>query len=193
MRFHQKGENRQIEAEGRLKLGRKIIRTLNMQWLLFDLCIVFVCIMLLFIIMSNLFFKPVRAFLEQRKAGIAADIEAAKADEAAVESIKAEYEALLKEANKEAESLISTSFKNALKKQDEMISEAKEKAQAVIEQADREVEKDKAELHDDVKRQMTEMASVIAGKFVISGDPFREALLLEETLKEMGGDTWQNS
>ena len=100
---------------------------------------------------------------------------------------------MLKEANKEAESLISTSFKNALKKQDEMISEAKEKAQAVIEQADREVEKDKAELHDDVKRQMTEMASVIAGKFVISGDPFREALLLEETLKEMGGDTWQNS
>ena len=165
---------------------------LDMQ-LIFDLCIVFVCIMLLFIIMSNLFFKPVRAFLEQRKAGIAADIEAAKADEAAVESIKAEYEALLKEANKEAESLISTSFKNALKKQDEMISEAKEKAQAVIEQADREVEKDKAELHDDVKRQMTEIASVIAGKFVISGDPFREALLLEETLKEMGGDTWQNS
>ena len=161
---------------------------LDMQ-LLFDLCIVFVCIMLLFIIMSNLFFKPVRAFLEQRKAGIAADIEAAKADEAAVESIKAEYGALLKEA----ESLISTSFKNALKKQDEMISEAKEKAQAVIEQADREVEKDKAELHDDVKRQMTEIASVIAGKFVISGDPFREALLLEETLKEMGGDTWQNS
>ena len=74
-----------------------------------------------------------------------------------------------------------------------MISEAKEKAQAVMEQAAREVEKDKVELHDDVKRQMTEMASVIAGKFVISGDPFREALLLEETLKEMGGDTWQNS
>lgn len=161
--------------------------------LLFDACIVFVFIMLLFVIMSNLFFKPVRAFLEQRKAAIASDIETARADEAAVESIKAEYEALLKEANKEAESLISTSFKNALKKQDEMISEAKVQAQAVIAQADREIEQDKVKLRDDVKCQMTAMASAIAEKFVISGDPFREAMLLEETLKEMGGDTWQNS
>ena len=165
---------------------------LDMQ-LLFDVCIVFVFIMLLFIIMSNLFFKPVRAFIEQRKALIAADVEAAKADEAAVVEVKAEYENMLKEAHKEAESLISASFKNTLKEQEEIISEAKLRALAMIEQADQEAETEKIRLRDDVKQQMAELASAIAGRFVTSSDPFREALLLEQTLKEMGGDTWQNS
>ena len=81
---------------------------LDMQ-LLFDVCVVFVFIMLLYIIMSRLFFKPVRAFLEQRKAAIEADREAAKTDDEAAGRLRAEYEALLKEANKEAESLVSAS------------------------------------------------------------------------------------
>lgn len=165
---------------------------LDMQ-LLFDVCIVFVFIMLLFVIMSNLFFKPVRAFLEQRKAVIEADREAAKDDEDTARKFKAEYEDLLKEANKEAESLVSASFKSALKKQEALISEAKVQALAIIEQADKEAEVEKLRVKDDVKQQMTEIAADIAHQFVVSKDPFREAMLLEETLKEMGGEAWQNS
>lgn len=165
---------------------------LDMQ-LLFDVCIVFVFIMLLFVIMSNLFFKPVRAFLEQRKAVIEADREAAKDDEDTARKFKAEYEDLLKEANKEAESLVSASFKSALKKQEALISEAKVQALAIIEQADKEAEVEKLRVKDDVKQQMTEIAVDIAHQFVVSKDPFREAMLLEETLKEMGGEAWQNS
>lgn len=165
---------------------------LDMQ-LLFDVCVVFVFIMLLYIIMSRLFFKPVRVFLEQRKAAIEADREAAKTDDEAAGRLRAEYEALLKEANKEAESLVSASYKEALKKKEEIISDAKVQALAIIEQADKEAEIEMNRVKDDVKNQMTELASDIAGRFVTSKDPFREAMLLEETLKEMGGEAWQNS
>ena len=39
---------------------------------------------------------------------------------------------------------------------------------------------------------MAEIAGLLAGQFVESSDRFREAMLVEETLKEMGGDAWQN-
>ena len=39
---------------------------------------------------------------------------------------------------------------------------------------------------------MSEIAGMMAGQFVSSVDPFREAMLLEETLKEMGGEAWKN-
>ena len=41
--------------------------------LLFDAFVLFVVIMIMYAIMSRLFFKPVRAFLEQRKQAVAAD------------------------------------------------------------------------------------------------------------------------
>lgn len=53
---------------------------------------------------------------------------------------------------------------------------------------DDEVEKVK----DEVKAQMSEIAGMMAGQFITSVDPFREAMLLEETLKEMGGEAWKN-
>lgn len=143
--------------------------------------------------MSNLFFKPVRSFMEQRKAAIDADLEAAKHDEEAVKAVKAQYEELLKQANKEAEGLISQSFKNALKKQEDIVSKAEVQALAMVEQAEQEAQNEKIRVKADVKQQMGEIASEVAGKFVQSTDPFREALLLEETIKEMGGEVWQNS
>ena len=55
--------------------------------LLFDAFVLFVVIMIMYAIMSRLFFKPVRAFLEQRKQAVAAD-----RDEAAAASGAARYQ-----------------------------------------------------------------------------------------------------
>ena len=48
--------------------------------LLFDAFVLFVVIMIMYAIMSRLFFKPVRAFLEQRKQAVAADRDEAQQD-----------------------------------------------------------------------------------------------------------------
>ena len=161
--------------------------------LLFDVCIVFVFIMVLYVIMSRFFFKPVRAVIEARRAVIEADKEAAKDNAQAADKFRAEYEVLLKTVNKEAENPMSASLKSALKKQDEIISDAKVQALAIIEQANKDADMEMKSVRDEVKAEMTEIAAAIAGQFVTSKDPFREAMLLEENLKEMGGEAWQNS
>ena len=165
---------------------------LDMQ-LLFDVCIVFVFIMVLYIAMSQLFFKPVRAVLEQRKASALADKEAAQCDDKEAVKYKSEYERMRRAADKEAEVIMSVSYKNARKLQEKIISDAKVKARAIIEQADKDAEMEINRVKDEVKAEMAEIASTIAGHFADAKDPFREAMLLEETLEEMGGKIWQNS
>lgn len=164
---------------------------LDMQ-LVFDVCVMFVYLMLLYIIMSKLFFKPVRAFMEKRKETIDADKKEAEAELEAADKLKAEYEGLLKAAHKEAEGILSASYKNAAKQQEEIIAQAKIKASAIAEQAQRDADAEVEKVKDEVKAQMSELAGMIAGQFIASADPFREAMLLEETLKEMGGEAWKN-
>lgn len=164
---------------------------LDMQ-LVFDVCVMFVFLMLLYVIMSNLFFKPVRAFMEKRKAAIDADREEAVAELEAADKLKAEYEGLLKAANKEAEGILSASYKEAVKQQEEIIAQAKIKAAAIAQRAQQEADDEVEKVKDEVKAQMSEIAGMMAGQFITSVDPFREAMLLEETLKEMGGEAWKN-
>ena len=64
--------------------------------LLFDAFVLFVVIMIMYAIMSRLFFKPVRAFLEQRKQAVAADRDEAQQLQEAAEVSKAAYEEKLK-------------------------------------------------------------------------------------------------
>ena len=160
--------------------------------LLFDAVVNAAFILLLFFIMSKLFFKPVREFIEKRNTAIDADIMAAGALHSQSEQLKAEYEMMLKEVHKEAENLMSLSGKKALKRQEEVIARAKQEALIIIEQANEEAKLEKGRVKNEVKQEMASIASVMANQFVSSRDPFREALLLEETLKEMGDEVWNN-
>lgn len=160
--------------------------------LLFDALCMFIFIMLLYVILSKLFFKPVRAFLEKRQEGIDKAHEEAEEKHRKAEELKAVYEDKLKEVNKEAENLMSVSRRQALKQQEAIVAAAKEKATAILSQAQAEALAEKASVKDEVKHQMAEIAGLMASEFVKAEDPFRQAMLVEETLKEMGGDAWQS-
>ena len=48
-------------------------------------------------------------------------------------------------------------------------------------------------MSDEIKQEIVSVASAMAGKLVgASIDTARQSSLIEETLKEMGEDTWQN-
>lgn len=160
--------------------------------LLFDVAVEFILLMILYICISKLFFKPVRQFLQDRQKKINADQEAADKDHQEAARLKEIYDGKLKEVRKEAESYQSRSRKLALKKQEEIIAQARAEASAIMDRADQDIRKEKALVKDDVKREMTHVASAMAGRFVNVPDEFRQALLLEETLKEMENQTWQN-
>ena len=123
-----------------------------------DVVITAVNIFILFLAGSYLMFNPVRNFLNKRKEGIADDIEKAKTDMQDAQAMKAEYEAKLKEVDKEVEAIL-----------------------------------EKKGAADDMKKEMIALASALAGKVVSASiDTDIQASLVDETLREMGDDTWQN-
>ena len=118
-----------------------------------DVVITAVNIFILFLAGSYLMFNPVRNFLNKRKEGIADDIEKAKTDMQDAQAMKAEYEAKLKEVDKEVEAILADARKRALAREEQIIEEAKTEAAHIIERAHNEVLLEKKGAADDMGRK----------------------------------------
>ena len=79
--------------------------------LLHDTILLAIAIFVLFTLLSYLLFNPVRKMLEDRKAKIKNDIDAAAADKKDAAARKAEYEEKIKNVDKEAEEILSEARK----------------------------------------------------------------------------------
>ena len=69
-----------------------------------------------------------RDVLEKRKQKIAGELASAAEDKSSAEAMKAEYEAKLRDVNKEAESILETARRKAKAREEEMLDEAKAEA-----------------------------------------------------------------
>lgn len=161
--------------------------------LLHDTILLAIAIFVLFTLMSYLLFNPVRKMLEDRKARIKGDIDAAAADKRDAAQIKAEYEEKIKNVEKEAEEILSEARKKALKNEARIVDEAREEAARIIQRANEEAELEKKRVVDEMKQEMIAIASMMAGKVVAASiDTTIQDTLVEETLKEIGDSTWQS-
>ena len=78
-----------------------------------------------------------------------------------------------------------------MKKETAIVGEAKEEANRILERANREVELEKNKVKDEVKQEMISVAAAMAGKVIeVSLDEGKQSQLIEDTLKEMGDETW---
>ena len=159
--------------------------------LLQDALLMMVAIFVLFLVASYFLFNPVREMLEKRKSKIKDDLDnASKAKEEAIAS-KDEYEARLKNVDKEAEGILADARKRALDNENRIVDEAKAEANRIIERAKTEAELEKQKAADDVKKEMVVLASMMAGKVVkASMDTTVQESMVDETLKEIGENTW---
>ena len=161
--------------------------------LIADVCIMAVAIFTLFFFLSKLLFNPAREFLKKRQEKIQEQLDTAAREKEDAIKFKAEYDGKLKEVNKEAEEILSSTRKQAKKNEAEIINEAKEEAVKIIDRANKEVELEKAKVQDEIKNEMISVAAMMAGKIVKSSiDNDTQNKLFDETLREMGDKTWQN-
>ena len=79
--------------------------------LLHDVVLMALAVFFLFLFMSKMLFEPARKLLNDRKNRIAADIKTAETDKQDAAALKAEYDAKLKEVDKEAEQILSEARK----------------------------------------------------------------------------------
>ena len=78
-----------------------------------------------------------------------------------------------------------------MKTENEIVAEAKEDAAWLITLANNEIELERKRALDDMKQEMISIASAMAGKVVAASiDTSVQDELIEETLKEMGEQTW---
>ncbi len=159
--------------------------------LLFDTILLAIAVFFLFLLMSYLLFNPARKMLSDRQSRIANDITTAKEDKEAAAAIKAEYEAKLKEVDKEAEQILAEARQKALRNEAKIVEEAKEEASRIIKRAQEEAELEKKHAMDDMKQEMIQVASLMAQKVVAASMNIEiQDTLVDETLKEMGDQTW---
>ena len=164
---------------------------LNPQ-LIHDAVLLGVAVFILFLVMSYLLFNPARDMLKKRQDKIKSDIDGAKKDREDAEALKAEYSEKLNNIKKEAEAILSDARKSAKKTEAEIIAEAKEEAHRIRTRALKEIELEKKHVLDDMKKEMISIASIMAGKVVSANMNTQiQETLIEETLKEIGDNTWQ--
>lgn len=164
--------------------------TLDAQ-LLFDTLVMALSMLLLFTLLSYLLFNPVRDMLEKRKQRIVDDREAAKREKEEATSYKQEYEKKLQEVDKEVQVILSEARKKAMKNENAIIAEAREEAARIMARANAEIELEKKRALDDMKQEMIAIASMMAQKVVSASiDTEVQESLIDETLKEMGENTW---
>ncbi len=161
--------------------------------LLHDTILLAIAIFVLFTLLSYLLMNPVRKMLEDRKERIKRDIDAAASDKKDAAAKKAEYEEKIKNVDQEAEEILSEARKKALKNETRIVEEAREEAARIIQRANEEAELEKKRVLDEMKQEMISIASMMAGKVVAASiDTTIQDTLVEETLKEIGDQTWQS-
>lgn len=159
--------------------------------LIHDTVLLMISMLVMFTFLSYFLFNPVRAFLKKRQDKIKEDIDTAKQDKEDAAALKADYDGKLREIEKEAEAILSEARQKALQNETKIIEEAKEEAARIIERANRQIELDKKAAADDMKKEMIQVASLMAQKIVAQTvDAKIQDSLVEETLKEIGDETW---
>ena len=159
--------------------------------LLADSLLTIIAVFVLFIALSYLLFNPARKFMQDRQNKIAVELDHAKTAQEDAEKLKADYEARLANVDKEADEILSAARAKALANEADIVAKAREEASRIIAHAHVEAELEKKKAADEIKQEMVGLAMDAAGKFVrVSMDDRTKNALIEETLAEIGENTW---
>ncbi len=160
--------------------------------LLADSLLTIIAVFVLFIALSYLLFNPARKFMQDRQNKIAGELDHAKTAQEDAEKLKADYEARLANVDKEADEILSAVRAKALANEADIVAKAREEASRIIAHAHVEAELEKKKkAADEIKQEMVGLAMDAAGKFVrVSMDDRTKNALIEETLAEIGENTW---
>ncbi len=151
-----------------------------------------VLVLVLFYILHRLLFEPVRTILDERKEKIATEYDKIESSSKEVEKLKAEYESKLKNINKEADQILAHARKRAMRRKEELINEAKEESALIIKRTELEITRERAQMRDDVRKEIITVATVMASKFIAESlDEKKKAELVNKTFSEIGDDVWQ--
>lgn len=132
-------------------------------------------------VLAKFAYKPLLNIMEERKAKIASDLEAADQAKAEAEAVKSEYAAKLAEARQEAQAIIENARKTAQAAHDKITADTKAEQELVIAAAKETIASEKKKSMDEIRAQVISLSMIAAGKIV-------EQKLGSEEDKKMAGE-----
>ncbi|MDO4298782.1 MAG: F0F1 ATP synthase subunit B [Lachnospiraceae bacterium] len=161
--------------------------------LLHDAVLLALSVFVMFAFLSYLLFNPVRDMLKKRQDRVKNDIDSAQKAKEDAQKLKEDYESRIRNIHREEDEILSAARKRALENEAKIVEEAKAEAAEIIARANRQIELEKKKAEDDIKKEIITVASMIAEKVVREQIDTRiQDSLVDETLKEIGEQTWQS-
>lgn len=150
-------------------------------------------LLLIIWILKKLLFKPVTEFLEKRRLAIAKDINDAKMAKTDANTLKGDYEARLVHINQERDSILKDARQKALTREAQIIEAAHQEAESIKQRALQDIALEEQRVKAEMKQEMLEVATLMAGKFVATSiDQNKQDELVGEIIEEMGDVQWLN-
>jgi F-type H+-transporting ATPase subunit b len=140
---------------------------------------------LLTVVLAYFLYKPVVKYLNTRSERIQNEIEAARKERDEAMEMKERYEVLIAGVENEREEVLHQAYKKAVEKSDQMLFDARREAELLFEKAHMELETEKQNHMDEIKRQIIEISTLMAGKIVeINTDQSVHNRLIEEAMAD---------
>ena len=141
--------------------------------------------LLLLYLLNRFLFKPVLARLDERSARISKGLEDAEVAARDRELARAEREAAVSEARKEAADLLANANKIAADTRDEILTKAREDAEKVSQRAQEEITAEKDKAMAELRTHVADLALEAATKLIRSDmNATTQRRLVEEFLAE---------
>lgn len=135
----------------------------------------------------------VTKLLKKRKAQIAESLTDAKQSRESAIADAAMYEEKLADFERERGEILAKAREKAKSREADILGEANAEAGRIVDRAQREAALLRAKIKDDIKKDMVTYATAAAAKLIAENmDEKKQNALIDETLKEMGEETWQN-
>ena len=121
-------------------------------------------VIILFIVLKLLLYKPVMKFMKKRENSFADKVDELDEREKALIRQKEQYDQMMANANDEAAAIITKSNEMAKDHAREILDNAKEHARDLVVRAKKEIEGEKSQARLDMKSEIADMAIEIAEK-----------------------------
>ena len=146
-------------------------------------------LLILFIAMKFVLFKPLKKMLAEREQAIQGQIDAAGAIKAEAEELKNRYEASLRDAQAESVQIMNEAKDRAQVQYDNIIEKAKEDAAEIIDKAGKAAELEKQQILRGAQEELMGLTMAAVSK-VIGGNVDADAnrKMLDDFIAEEGSD-----
>lgn len=156
---------------------------------LWQLLVSLLNLVLIFVIVKFLLYKPVKKMLINRQNAIEEDYN--RAEEAKNQALieKQQYEEKLSGAKKEADGVISSAVKIAKARENEIIENAKSEAEGIVNRAKEEALLEKKKAENEVKKEIIEVGALLSEKMLkreINKEDHKE--MIDSFIEEIGED-----